>query len=161
MVICCVNVVCCQVYVNAKGRSIVRGSPTECLSVISKPQQWGGLGPSRAVVPEEEIVCIKNSNSGCRHYTFLCITCHFLPLRPTLFQCVLPLGRACSLPYVCLCTACGRVCAVSSDGHDSINDVASWSVVSASAFPHASFSEMPGYMHAGIGNPRALLSRDE
>ena len=31
----CVNIVCCQVYVTAKGRSLVWSSPTECLGVIS------------------------------------------------------------------------------------------------------------------------------
>jgi hypothetical protein len=78
---------CCvlSVYVTAKGRSLVRRSPTECgVCVISKPQQLGGLGPTRAVVPEEKIVCIKNRNHDYCHYTFLCNPCHFLSLSPTL-----------------------------------------------------------------------------
>jgi hypothetical protein len=41
-----VSVVCCQVEVSATGRSLVQRSPTECgVSVISKSQQWGVLGP--------------------------------------------------------------------------------------------------------------------
>jgi len=76
-------------------------------------------------------------------------------------SCVLPLGQTHCFPYACPCSACGGVCAGTSDGHDSINDVASWSVVSASASPHAPYFEMPGYVHAGIGNPHALTSCDE
>ena len=41
-----VIVVCCQVHVSAKGPSLVQRNPTECcVSVISKPQQRGGLDP--------------------------------------------------------------------------------------------------------------------
>jgi hypothetical protein len=57
-----------------------------CLSVISIPQQRGGLGPTGAVVSEEKVSCIKNRNHDCCHYTFLCIPCHLLPLRPTIFS---------------------------------------------------------------------------
>jgi hypothetical protein len=52
-----VSVRCCQVEVSASGRSLVRRSPTECRvcpSVISKPQQCGGLGPCRVVAPQGE-----------------------------------------------------------------------------------------------------------
>ena len=47
MSVSCECCVCCQVEVSATGRSLVQRSPTECvcLSVISKPQQWVGLGP--------------------------------------------------------------------------------------------------------------------
>jgi hypothetical protein len=49
-----VSVMCCQVEVSASGWSLVQRIPTErvvCLSVIVKPQWWGGLGPLGAVAP--------------------------------------------------------------------------------------------------------------
>ena len=45
------SIMCCQVEVFATGHSLVQRSPTECgvsececLSIISKPEKWGGLG---------------------------------------------------------------------------------------------------------------------
>jgi len=50
--VCHLWVLCCQVKVCASGRSLVQRCPSEsCLSVISKPQQCGGLRPTRAVDP--------------------------------------------------------------------------------------------------------------
>ena len=49
------SVVCVQVEVSATGRSLVRRSPTDCVSVMSKPQQSGGLGPLWAVAPRKKI----------------------------------------------------------------------------------------------------------
>jgi hypothetical protein len=49
-----VCLLCYQVEVSAFGWSLVQRSPTECgvcLSVIVKPQQWGGPGPLGAVAP--------------------------------------------------------------------------------------------------------------
>jgi hypothetical protein len=40
------GVVCCQIDVSASGWSLVQGSPNWCgVSVIVKPQNWGGPGP--------------------------------------------------------------------------------------------------------------------
>ena len=63
---CCV---CCQIEVSATGRSLVQRSPTEyvCLSVISKPQQWGGL--DQLVLSSHEN---KNWNFGTK-YSLFCI----------------------------------------------------------------------------------------
>ena len=48
-----VNVVCRHVEVSATGRSLVQRKPTECgVSVTSKPQQRGSVGPSRSVAPQ-------------------------------------------------------------------------------------------------------------
>jgi hypothetical protein len=42
-----VSAVCCQVEVSALGSLYVHGRLTECgVSVFSKPQQWGGVGPT-------------------------------------------------------------------------------------------------------------------
>jgi hypothetical protein len=51
-----VNGVCCQVEGSAKADPSSRGVLLNavCLCVIWKLQQWGDLGPSRAVAPQEE-----------------------------------------------------------------------------------------------------------
>jgi hypothetical protein len=49
-----VSVVCWEIQVSATCWSLVQRSPTKCnacLSVIVKPQEWGGPGPSRAIAP--------------------------------------------------------------------------------------------------------------
>jgi hypothetical protein len=59
-----VSVVCCQVEVSATGWSLDQRSPTEYvwLSVISKPQQWGGLDPPVLSIREN-----KNWNFGTKY----------------------------------------------------------------------------------------------
>lgn len=52
--------------VSGMDQSLTQRSPTKCvyMCVISKYQQWGSLGPSRAVVPQKKILSYANSSDN-------------------------------------------------------------------------------------------------
>jgi len=73
-----VRVMCCQVEVSATGRSLVQRISTECgvLSVMWKPQQWGGLGPL-GLSSHEKIYIFKSDrgNQECRQHCIATLLC--------------------------------------------------------------------------------------
>ena len=72
-----------------------------CVWEISKPQQWGGLGPTKVVVPEEKIVYISKIGILTAVIIYFCASpVTFSLLGPPSSQstsCVLLLGQAYSL----------------------------------------------------------------
>ena len=154
-----VSFVCFQVEVSAMGRSLVRRSPTECgacLYVISELQQRGGHDTSRAVVRQKERKKkLYVRNMDCCHYAFLCIPCHFLPLRPTLFSINLVCSTLMRSMLFALCMPMPCVLpSVRTRTMDATFQVGPLSVpLGLSSCPPS--PEIPGCMYAAIGKPRA------